>query len=443
MSTYLNEMLQHMVLAIYLLPMLFIWVCYVCYTHFKQRNSLLKQKESIASGLMEPASLHPLIDPNVCLGCGACTRACPEGKILGLINGKAQLIEPANCIGHGACQTACPVNAITLVFGSEKRGIDIPTLESNFETNVPGIFIAGELGGMGLIRNAIEQGMQASNAISKQIIKKNPSEKLLDLIIVGAGPAGIAASITAKSNKLNFVTIDQDSFGGTVSHFPRNKVVMTAPVELPIVGKVKFRETTKEALLEFWAKIISDTKLKINFQEQLEEVNKVNHGFTVKTTKANYNTQTVLLCLGRRGTPRTLDVEGEDLTKVVYRLIDSAQYINQHVLVVGGSDSALEAAASIANESGTTVTLSYRGDTFSRAKPKNRKIIETANNDKLLKVLFNSTVSCISKHEVSLVYNESPMTLKNDAVIICAGGILPTPFLKKIGINIETKYGTA
>jgi thioredoxin reductase (NADPH) len=426
---------------IYLLPMALIWLLYWLINHFKTRTATATKKQAIKAGLSEPASLHPIIDPNLCLGCGACTLACPEGDILGLIKGKAQLIKPSNCIGHGACKTACPFDAISLVFGTEKRGVDIPLLKPNFETEVEGIFIAGELGGMGLIRNAIEQGKQAGQAIIEKVAK--PHTLPLDLVIIGAGPAGIAASLTAKAHHLKFVTIDQDSLGGTVSHFPRNKIVMTAPVELPLVGKVEFRETTKEALLEFWQKIISQTKLSINFNERLETVETLEQGFNVRTSKSEYSTKTLLLCLGRRGTPRKLGVSGEDRSKVVYRMIDPAQYQSQHVLVVGGGDSAIEAATSIAEELDTHVTISYRSDSFSRAKPKNREKLELLAQESKLTVLLTSNVKSVQQESVEIEQDGAIITLKNDAVIVCAGGILPTPFLKSIGITIETKYGTS
>ena len=218
-------------------------------------------EENKASGLTEPASLHPIIDPVKCLGCASCVSACPEGKILGVIDGRAQLIHATHCIGHGACKDACPRDAITLVFGTENRGVDIPEVKSNFETNMPGIFIAGELGGMGLIRNAVEQGRQALENICKVKGVGKASGECLDLVIVGAGPAGFAASLGALENKLKYVTVEQETLGGTVSHFPRGKLVMTAPVQLPMVGTVKFTETTKEELLGFWQKVEKQTGL--------------------------------------------------------------------------------------------------------------------------------------------------------------------------------------
>lgn len=422
----------------YILPVTFIFVYYL--RSKKEHKSSHKTFVEVSeAGMTEPASLHPVIDPGKCLGCGACVSACPEGKILGLIKGKAQLIHPTKCIGHGACKIACPFDAISLVFGTEKRGIDIPDVGENFETNIPGIFIAGELGGMGLIRNAIEQGRQAMDSIRK--LSGIGKGKQLDVVIVGAGPAGFSASLAAKQYGLRTVTLEQDSLGGTVFNFPRGKVVMTAPVNLPIVGKVKIRETTKEALLKMWLAIEKKTKIKINYKEKMEDIIKTSDGFDIVTNKTTYKTHSILLSIGRRGTPRKLGVPGEELPKVVYSLIDPAQYKNQHVLIVGGGDSALEAALSIADEENTHVTISYRSESFSRAKQKNQDKIKLAVENGNLKLILPSTVDEILKDSVTLNIGDNKETIKNDGVIVCAGGILPTPFLKQIGIEVETKYG--
>lgn len=406
-----------------------------------ERRSVAIRREAIAAGLTEPASLHPVIDMRRCVGCGACVHACPESHVLGLIRGKAELIGPTHCIGHGACREACPAGAIALVFGTEKRGVDIPLVNRDFETNVPGVFIAGELGGMGLIRNAVEQARQAVESIGRiDGIGRSPD---LDVVIVGAGPAGIAGSLAAKAHGLRWVTVEQDSLGGTVSHYPRGKIVMTAPATLPLVGKVKFTETTKEALLEFWKKIVAQTGIEINFGERVERIEPNGHGFVVHTTRATYRSRAVLLAIGRRGTPRKLGVAGEELPKVVYRLIDPEQYRGKHVLVVGGGDSALEAAAALAEQPGTTVALSYRSDAFGRAKPKNRQRVEAAGTAGRLNVLLKSDVQRITPDAVELVRDGERLTLPNDAVIVCAGGILPTEFLKSAGITVETKHGTA
>jgi len=262
------------------------------------------------------------------------------------------------------------------------------------------------------------------------------------VVIVGAGPAGLSASLAAKQNGLRHATIEQDSLGGTVAHFPRGKIVMTAPVDLPIIGKLGFREISKEALLEFWEEVIRKTGVQINFNERIEAIHPVAQGFEVRTTRTSYRTRCVLLAIGRRGTPRQLGVPGEDSGKVVYRMIDPRQYAQQKVLVVGGGDSAIEAAAGIAAIPGTEVTISYRSDAFSRAKEKNRQLAAELENTGRLNVLLGSTVKEIHGDSVDLEQQGKTIHLQNDAVIICAGGVLPTPFLRATGIEVETRYGT-
>lgn len=409
--------------------------------HEREMTQVLK--ENTEAGVNEPPTLHPVIDENLCIGCGSCVEACPEQPLhspLGLVDGKAVLVDAASCIGHGACKVACPMNAIELVFGTEKRGVDIPNVSPAFETNVPGMFIAGELGGMGLIANAIDQGKAAIGSIRK--LSGLGRGDRLDVLIVGAGPAGFAASLTAMEAKLRFRTIEQGTLGGTVFQFPRGKIVMTRPVDLPLVGKVKIAETSKEKLLEFWQKVERDTKVPIHYNERLEMVTPEGDGFVVKTTVGEYRTRAILLCLGRTGTPRKLGVKGEDHPKVVYRLIDPEEYKGKHVLVVGGGDSALEAAHSIAEVPGTRVTLSYRDKAFTRAKEKNRRKVDELQAAGKLHVMYSSKVKAVYAPHVEIEYEGEVVSLPNQAVIVCAGGILPTPFLKEIGIAVETKYGT-
>lgn len=428
-------------LWIYSTPLVIIWALYIAHKFKRQRRSKALHAQALEAGLTEPASLHPVINQQLCVGCTACFYACPEKDILGIVDGKAVLVNPTECIGHGACKAACPMDAIDLVFGSETRGVDIPFVGANFETNVPGVFIAGELGGMGLIRNAIEQGRQAMEAITK--LDGLGRDERLDVVVIGAGPAGFAATLSAKENKLKFVTLEQESLGGTVSHYPRGKLVMTAPVDLPILGRVKMVETNKEALLEFWQDAERRAGLKNNYGERVETIEPIDDGFRVKTQKQEYATRAVLLALGRRGTPRKLGVPGEDLSKVVYRLIDPEQYRGQSILVVGGGDSALEAATTLAENTDSTVALSYRGKSFNRARPKNRNKVAEAERSGTLQVLLESNVQAIEQDRVTIEQGGRQIELPNDAVIINAGGILPSDFLKSIGIDIETKYGTA
>jgi thioredoxin reductase (NADPH) len=427
-------------IVVYGLPIAIVMVLYLRRRGQREMLAASTLEEANAAGLaQEPSSLHPVIDANLCIGSGSCAKACPE-QALGIIDGKARLVNPSVCIGHGACMSACPVEAIKLVFGTEKRGIDIPNVDPSFESDVPGIFIAGELGGMGLIRKSAEQGRQAMETIRK--LDRGDNE--LHVVIVGAGPAGIAAGLGALQHRLSYALIEQeDSLGGAVYHYPRNKIAMTAPVTLPIVGKVKMGEISKEALLEFWQNVVRDTGLEIRFRERMERIERAEGGFVLSTGSGTYRTRAVLLAIGRRGTPRKLGVPGEEQAKVVYRLIDPEQYRGQHVLVVGGGDSALEAAVALAGEIGTTVSLSYRGEAFARVKEKNRKQLEAAKTKGVVNVILNSNVLEIAPDRVLLERNGRPLEMRNDFVIISAGGVLPTELLKQAGIGFETKYGTA
>jgi thioredoxin reductase (NADPH) len=406
-------------LVIYVAPLMAVFGVYFFRRARAQARHAEQLQESREAGLTEPVSLHPVVDPNRCIGSASCEAACPE-QAIGVIGGKAQLVNPSACIGHGACAASCPMEAIQLVFGSERRGIDIPYVKPNFETNVPGIFIAGELGGMGLIRKAVEQGRQAIGTIK--------------------GRAGGGAI----QHKLKYVVLEQeDSLGGAVYHYPRNKIAMTAPVQLPLIGRMKFDEVSKEALLQFWQAVVRKAGLKVRFNERMESIERAAGRFVVKTTRGRYDARAVVLAVGRRGTPRKLGVPGEELPKVVYRLVDAEQYRGKRVLVVGGGDSALEAALALAQQPGTKVALSYRGEAFGRVKPKNRERLEAAAAGKRLRVLLGSVVERIDAGEVVLGVAGRALQMPNDAVIVCAGGVLPVDLLKKVGIEFETKRGTA
>jgi thioredoxin reductase/NAD-dependent dihydropyrimidine dehydrogenase PreA subunit len=431
-----------MEIVVYLIPLLAIVAYYAWRRSRLVRHSHETHVENVEAGLVEPASLHPVIDVKKCIGCGSCVKACPEfpaHTVLGLLHGKATLVSPTSCIGHGACRVSCPVDAISLVFGTATRGVDLPRVSPWFETNVPGVFVAGELGGMGLIRNAVEQGRQA---VAEIAARRPKGGEPLDLVIVGAGPAGFTASLAAMEKKLRFATIEQESLGGCVFQYPRGKIVMTQPATLPLVGKMKITLTSKEELLSFWHDVEKRTGVEIGYYERVESVTRDGAVFRVKTSKRELLAHSVLLAVGRRGTPRKLGVPGEDQPKVVYRLIEPEQYSGQKVLVVGGGDSALEAAASLA-EADASVALSYRGDAFGRAKVRNRERVAAAQRAGRLEVMLKSQVRKIEERAVVMDHAGAPLRMANDAVIVNAGGVLPTEFLKSIGIEVETKWGTA
>jgi thioredoxin reductase len=413
------------------------------YLRKKSRASRLveeKVRKAKEEGLHEPVSLHPVVDASRCIQTGACITACPEHDILGIINGKATIINASRCIGHGACFHACPTEAISLRIGTEKRGVDLPHVNQYFETNVPGMFIAGELGGMGLIKNAVEQGRQAVENIVRSFNKNHPAS--YDLIIIGAGPAGISGSLTAKKHGLKFLLLEQDSLGGTVFTFPRKKIVMTSPMDLPLYGKVKLFETSKTELLDLWNHVIEKNSISVKENSKVETIMSQNGIFKITTLKGEeFTSARILLAIGRRGTPRKLNVPGEMKEKVAYRLLEPEEISGKNIIVVGGGDSAVESALQLSDKN--NVVLSYRSEAFSRIKPLNSVALNKAGEDKKLQIMLNSNLLRIEDDSVLLsVGTEGKnVEMKNDLVYIFAGGELPTQFLEKAGIKITRKFG--
>ncbi len=407
----------------------------------KSLETVKKVAVAKEEGLFEPVSLHPHIDLNACIGSGACITACPEKDIIGITNGIATVINTSNCVGHGACFHACPVEAISLRIGTETRGVDLPHVSEDYETNIKGMYIAGELGGMGLIKNSVEQGQQAMENIAKQ--KKPSKENVLDVVIIGAGPAGISATLEAKKQGLSSITLEQDSLGGTVYTFPRAKIVMTSPMDLPLYGKAKLYDTSKDELLQLWKKVISEQNLEILENTKVESITPIeNETFKIVTnTGSEYICNQVLLSIGRRGTPRKLGIPGEDSLNVAYRLLEPERIEKKKIIVVGGGDSAIESVLLLL-QNNNEVILSYRKDKFSRLKPKNREKIEKAIADGSIRVVYNSNLVSISAKSVLMSIEGNEATeLENDLVYIFAGGELPTSFLQNAGIEITKRFG--
>ena len=385
-----------------------------------------------------PKAQHPHIDNNYCIGCATCTCVCPEGDVLAMIGGKAVIVNGYKCIGHGLCADACPVGAITMVMASPSMAADMPQLTPDFETTIPGIFIVGELGGLALIKNAVNQGRDCVDTIAARL-KENPIPSMpgvYDILIVGAGPAGISASLRAIENKMNYITLERDEVGGTVAKYPRQKLVMTSPVEFPMYGKFKKMQLSKESLLAFWDMVLNRADFNVSTGEKVEDIQKgPDRIFTVTTTTNQYRTRSIVLALGRAGDPRKLGVKGEELPKVMYRLIEADHYINKRILVIGGGDSAVEAAMGLANQKGNEVTLSYRSERFSRIKERNAKRIEECINAGKIKVLFQSNPVEFKPESVILEVCGQQQEIPNDFVWIFAGGTPPTAFLKKVGVG--------
>ncbi len=403
----------------------------------EKQTRLIVEKSSLYSE--GPQGLHPHIDATRCIGCATCTTVCPEGDVLAMLGGKAVIAHGQKCIGHESCAEACPVGAISMVMASPSMGADTPYLTSEYETTVENLFIIGELGGLALIKNAVNEGRQCIDIITKRIRDQRVSRSthgVYDVLIVGAGPGGISASLRAIENKLSYITIERDEVGGTVAKFPRQKVVTTTPLEFPMQLKLKKTVLSKEHLLAFWDMVLNRVEFNVCADSMVNDIRKLPDGsFAVMTPTQRYRARTVVLAIGRAGNPRKLGVNGEHLPKVMYRLIEADHYRNKRILVVGGGDSAVEAAMGLAQQPGNQVTLSYRRQEFRRIKERNAQRIREFVGTGIIKVIFNSTPVEFRPDSVILGIGGTLQTIPNDYVWVFAGGTPPYDFLKKIGVG--------
>jgi thioredoxin reductase (NADPH) len=378
----------------------------------------LKKREAQAHAAAEngkiysegPRAQHPHIDATNCIGCAICTHVCPEGDVLAMIGAKAAIVNGYKCIGHSLCADACPVGAITMVMSTANMGADMPTLTPHYETTIPNLFVVGELGGLALIKNAVNQGRDCIDTIAGRVVAPggaNRGQDVYDVLIIGAGPAGISASLRAIERKLNYLTVEQDTVGGTVSKYPRQKLVMTSPVQFPTYGKFKKMELSKEELLSFWEKLLQRADFKVRAGEGVENISKENDGiFTIVTSKAQYRSRAVVLAMGRTGTPKRLGIKGEELPKVMYRLIEADH---------------------------------YRQDRFSRVKTRNQQRLDESIRKRKLTVLFNSVPVEFTSQTAVVDVGGRVREIPNDFVWIFAGGTPPNAFLQKIGVGLGSR----
>lgn len=404
-----------------------------------------ERERAVRQGSAEAQLRHPVVDLSRCLGCGTCVRACPEEGVLDLVHGQAMVVNGARCVGHAACERECPVGAITVTLTNLEKRRDIPVIDERLEAvGSPGLFLAGEVTAHALIKTAIDHGIAVGAEVARRTVRGPgvADDQLLDLVVVGAGPAGLACSLEAKRHGLRFVTIDQESApGGTVAKYPRRKLVLTQPVELPLHGFLDRTTYSKEELVALWHGIAAEHELPIQSSTVFESVERGSDGiFTVSTNIGTYRARCVCLALGRRGTPRRLDVPGEDLSKVAYSLLDANSYQGRKVLVVGGGDSAVEAALGLAEQPGNQVTLSYRKDSFFRVRTRNEERLREATASGKLHVLLASEVTAIHADAVDIqVKGASARTTRvaNDEVFVMAGGIAPFALLERSGVSFD------
>ncbi len=435
----------------------------VCLLIFGIASRSSAKKELVAKQVLEdvsalgddlvPTSIHPAVDPDRCIGSGACVQACPEKNVIGLIDGRVELVNPLACVGHGACASACPVGAIELVFGTARRGVELPQLDETFQTSQPGVYVVGELGGMGLIRNAIRQGMEVGEYIAKTDRKgvnqgeigNSDTVDIFDAIVVGAGPAGIGAGLQLVKEGLKVVVLEAETFGGAIAHYPRAKIAMTGALDIPLFRRVRKRTMSKEQLMELWNEVRQATDLPVQVGQEV--VSLVDHStyWDVVTKTGNFKAANVVLALGRRGAPRKLGVPGEELSKVVYRLLEPEVFVGKHMLVVGGGNSAAECAIALADYGQCAgIGISYRRGEFARLRRQVRLRLQSLIDAVKITPFLKTEVAFI--HPDAVVLSEASgeqISVPNDHVIVQIGGTSPSALLSSFGIQTVEKRGEA
>jgi thioredoxin reductase (NADPH) len=403
-----------------------------------------RKEEAVRLGIDRPPAQFPFVDPARCIGCGTCVDACPEGDVLGIVGGTATVVNGMRCVGHGRCEVACPVGAIRVGLGDLASRRDVPVLDEWHQTTVEGLFIVGELGGLALVKNAIAQARGAVSRVAQLALaaRSGDGEEAHDLLVVGAGPAGLAAAAAAREQGLSCVVLEQSpDLGGTIFHYPRRKLVLLQPVELPFYGRLREAEYPKEQLLEILEELRRRAAIDIRFGEKVEEIERGKSVFGVRSTSGVTMARFVVLALGRRGTPRTLGVPGEERPKVMYQLTDAASYEDQRILVVGGGDSAVEAAIGLSRQRGNRVSLSYRREKLVRIKKKNEERVTGLLSRRRIEGLFGSEVEEIGPASVRLRTPGGACVLPNDYVFVFAGGQPPFDLLRRAGVRFGGEEG--
>lgn len=383
-----------------------------------------------------------MVRADMCVGCGTCVDACPEPGAITLRN-KLAVVDDDRCQGHGECVAACPVGAIAVTTGTAVNRVTVPLVDVNFETNLPGLHIVGELGGRGLIKNAINEGRLAVEHIARMLPAGNPRADnaigAVDVVVVGSGPAGLSAGIEALRSGLSCLVLEQGSLSESVRKYPRHKLLLAEPINMPLYGHLWVADTSKEALLRAWESIVANSGLQVRTGVRVEQVTREGALFRIETTTGVHLARRVVLAMGRRGTPRKLGVTGEDLDKVFYEIIEMEQFAGRRMLVIGGGDSAVESAVGLANQAGTEVLLSYRGAEFARIKPRNQEKLERAVAARKIKLLLGTQLREVRADVVLLDGPTGTMIIPNDDVVIRIGGDPPYAFLERMGVRIVQK----
>lgn len=405
-----------------------------------RRRARRREQARRQLGVVQPAAVRrvPQVDVATCLGCYACVDACPY-DVLEVRRYVAVVARPDDCCGLTLCEQRCPNGSLVVSDGAPID--DRPRVKDTLESvDVPGLYLAGDLTGLPLIRNAINQGAHAVREIAERQGRARDLD--LDLIIVGAGPAGISAALEAKARGLTAKLLEQATVAASIKSFPRGKLVFDQPLGMPMVGDLWLEESTKEELLGKWLRIVRRAELDLCEGLRVTRVERQREAFVVTAlgedgAERTYRARNVLLAIGRRGSPRRLDVPIAEAaeSRVFYSLVDARALAGQRVVVVGLGDTAMETAIALARQPDTRVTLVYRGSGFRRGKARNIDEVKRLVGQGRVRLAFDSTVARVEPDHVVLRTTAGQERVDADAVFVLIGAILPWEFLGAVGVR--------
>jgi thioredoxin reductase (NADPH) len=387
-----------------------------------------------------PAILVHDINDDRCTGCDACVAVCPT-NVLDLVANKSRVLRFQDCIQCEACMFACPTEALVMFpEGSTPPPLKVPEIDENFQTIVPGQYLIGEVAGKPLVKSAANLGRAVVEHMMMTGLRSGAigrSDTIVDVAIIGSGPGGLSAALSCIQKGLSYVILEKEQMiASTIARYPKGKLVMAEPYDTANLSFLPVFDSAKEQLLPIWNELIERVGMRINKGESVETIARAADGaFEIRSTVNVYRAQRVVLSIGTRGKPRTLQVQGENLPKIYNLLEDPDEWRGKSVLVVGGGDSAVEAAVALA-DAGAKVMISYRGKGFNRAAPKNKQTIEQYASEGRLKAKLGSQILQFEDDSVTLALADgSQKRYPNDAAFVLIGADPPIAWLEKMGIR--------
>jgi len=385
----------------------------------------------------------PVIDASTCLGCYACVDACPF-DVLAIERYVAVVAKPDECCGVVLCAQVCPNGSLTIAEG--ELAVDRPIVDAHLESvDVPGLYVAGDLTGLPLIKNAINQGVRVVDHIAGAR-ERTQDPSVSDIVVVGAGPAGLSAALRAREKGLRCVVLEQATVAASIKSFPREKLVYDPPLGLPLEGELWLREATKEELVAQWTRIVRSRAVDVRESRRVLDITRSGDAFEITAAagesgaeRETFRARRVILAIGRRGTPRKLDVaiEPGSESRVSYALADARSFAGRRVVIAGLGDTAMEAAVALARQPGTTVTLTHRGTGFTRGKARNVAEVKDLVAKGRLRLHFETVPVAVTSTTVvvSAPSGGGRRAVLADALLVLAGGEPSWALLERCGIR--------